>query len=129
MDVSETLKALGDETRLRILNLLFGRELCVCLIKEALGLMQPNVSKHLARLKASGIISCRKISQWCFFRISEEFKDKCAALCEFLHSEWAAKRIYTEDIKRLEILMKNNDCCEELIEKAKRSDIAVIERR
>jgi ArsR family transcriptional regulator len=129
MDVSETLKALGDETRLRILNLLSGRELCVCLIKEALELLQPNVSKHLGRLKASGIISCRKISQWCFFRVSDEFKDMCGALCDFLENEWAAKRIYTEDIKRLEYLMKDNDFCEKLIEKAKRTNVAVVPRR
>ncbi len=117
MNVSETLRALGDETRLRILNLLSGRELCVCLIKEALGLLQPNASKHLGRLKSSGIIRCRKISQWCFFRISDEFKEGCKELCGFLENEWARGRIYKEDIKRLEYLLANNNCCEQLLQK------------
>jgi ArsR family transcriptional regulator len=129
MDVSETLKALGDETRLRILNLLSGRELCVCLIKEALGLLQPNVSKHLSRLKSSGIIRCRKISQWCFFRINDVFINECKELCEFLQGEWATERIYIEDIKRLEYLMATNDCCEQLLQKVRCQKVAITQRK
>lgn len=128
MDVSETFKTLGDETRLRILNLVCGRELCVCLIKEVLNLQQPNVSKHLGRLKAAGIISCRKISQWCFFRISDTFKAECGALCEFMRTIWSSEKIYLEDTRRLECLMETNDCCEELIRKASRAGVAVARR-
>lgn len=121
MDVSETFKALGDETRLRILNLLWGRELCVCIIKEVLELLQPNVSKHLGKLKSSGIISCRKISQWCFFRISDGFKKECVKLCEYLENVWASGKVFAQDTKKLEYLIKTNDCCEELIRKANRA--------
>ena len=46
--VSRLFKALGDETRLRIVALLSHGELCVCHIQEALGLSQPNVSRQVA---------------------------------------------------------------------------------
>lgn len=122
MDISETFKALGDETRLRILNLVSKHELCVCLIEETLGLLQPNVSKHLSRLKQSGIISCRKVSQWCFFSINENYKKECGKLCEFLEGEWAKEDKYISDLKRLEHLMKTNDCCQKLLQKTQRAD-------
>jgi ArsR family transcriptional regulator len=123
MDISEMFKALGDETRLRILNLVSKHELCVCIIEETLGLMQPNVSKHLSRLKHSGIISCRKISQWCFFRVNEKYKNECGKLCEYLEEEWAKGNPYARDLRKLEYLLKTNDCCQELLQKAKRSEL------
>jgi ArsR family transcriptional regulator len=120
MDMSETFRTLGDETRLRILSLISGHELCVCIIKEALDLLQPNVSKHLSRLKSAGIIDCRKVSQWCFFSISEDFKAKYVRLYEFLKDEWAKEGQYAEDLIKLESLMQTSDCCEKLLEKAKK---------
>lgn len=120
MDISETLKALGDETRLRILNLVSKHELCVCIIEETLGLLQPNVSKHLGRLKQSGIISCRKVSQWCFFSINEDYKNECGKLCEFLDEEWAKGSRYKSDLKKLDYLLKTKDCCQKLLMKAQK---------
>ena len=52
MDWNETLKALADPNRLRVLNLLGDRTLCVCDLEEVLGLNQSNLSRHLAKLKA-----------------------------------------------------------------------------
>ncbi len=120
MDISETFKALGDVTRLRILNLVAKHELCVCIIEETLGLLQPNVSKHLSRLKQSGIISCRKVSQWCFFSVSENYKKECGKLCEFLEEEWAGGDRYIKDLKKLERLLGSNDCCQKLLQKARK---------
>jgi ArsR family transcriptional regulator len=120
MDISETFKTLGDETRLRILNLLSRHELCVCIIREVLDLLQPNASKHLSRLKTAGIINCRKVSQWCFFSISETFKAEYAKLYELLQSEWARGELYIEDADRLERELMTNDCCEKLLIKAKK---------
>ena len=44
-------KLLSDETRLRIMVLLYHGEFCVCQITGITGISQPNVSKHLARLR------------------------------------------------------------------------------
>lgn len=121
MDLSEIFRALSDETRLRILNLISRREICACLIEEVLGLMQPNASKHLARLKALGVIECRKISQWCFFSVSEDFKRKYGALYDFLQHEWNNGAQYIQDTSKLQYLIATNDCCRELLEKSRGS--------
>ena len=60
MDLSETLKALSDPNRLRILNLLEGKTLCVCDLEAILQLNQSNLSRHLAKLKQTGLVSSQK---------------------------------------------------------------------
>lgn len=58
------LKALADESRLRILWMLEDRYLCVCEIQEALGLAQSTVSRHLIFLEETGFVSASKDGQW-----------------------------------------------------------------
>ncbi len=53
-------KLLSDETRLRIMVLLYHREFCVCQITGITGISQPNVSKHLGRLRDMGLVKDRK---------------------------------------------------------------------
>ena len=60
----EVLKALSDETRLRIINLLYERELCVCDVMEVLQISQAKASRHLIYLKNSGLARDRKVAQW-----------------------------------------------------------------
>lgn len=60
MDLTETLKALADPNRLRILNLLGDRTLCVCDLEEILQLNQSNLSRHLAKLKQAGLVTAQK---------------------------------------------------------------------
>jgi ArsR family transcriptional regulator len=68
----ETLfKALADRTRLRILGLLGGGEICVCHIHESLNLPQPTVSRHLAYLRRAGLVVARKEGLWVHYRLAE----------------------------------------------------------
>jgi len=60
MDLAETLKALADPNRLRVLHLLGNRTLCVCDLEEVLGLNQSNLSRHLAKLKQAGLVTASK---------------------------------------------------------------------
>jgi len=60
MDLSETLKALADPNRLRILNLLGNQTLCVCDLEDILKLNQSNLSRHLAKLKQTGLVQGQK---------------------------------------------------------------------
>ena len=53
-DLEQLFKGLADQSRLRILNLLFTGELCVCDIQYVLESSQPNVSRHLTYLRNSG---------------------------------------------------------------------------
>src|SRR5205085_1113163 len=59
-----------DTTRLRILNLLLAGEVCVCDIHDTLGIPQPKASRHLAYLRASGLVDARKDGQWVHYRLS-----------------------------------------------------------
>ncbi len=63
MDIVQMLKALGDETRIRILNLLKDEELCVCEIEHILGITQSNTSRHLAKLSILKIVDYEKKAQ------------------------------------------------------------------
>jgi arsenate reductase len=64
------LRAVGDETRLRALLLLWTQgELCVCDLTEALALSQPKVSRHLATLRDAALVEDRRRGQWVFYRL------------------------------------------------------------
>lgn len=62
-------KALSDETRLRILALLAGGELCVCDLMTTLELPQSTVSRHLAFLRNAGLVEDRRQGVWMFYRL------------------------------------------------------------
>ncbi len=102
IELSEIFRALGDPTRLRILNLLSKQELCVYQIIQVLNLKEPNVSKHLNRLRYSGLISCRKISQWCYYSVDKEFLSDHQVLYDFLLNQWSKSRQFIDDIKKLD---------------------------
>ncbi len=70
-DLLNVLKALSEETRLRILKLLEVGELCVCDIVAALDMIQPKVSFHLAVLKEAGFIKDRKQGKWTHYHLDD----------------------------------------------------------
>ena len=61
--------ALADRTRLRLLNLLGSREVCVCYLVEALGQSQAKISRHLAYLRRSGVVAARREGKWMHYRV------------------------------------------------------------
>ncbi len=67
----QLFKALADETRLRILNLIRHRELCVCQIVDVLGLGQSKVSRHLAHLRNAGLVSDRREGLWMYYSMTQ----------------------------------------------------------
>lgn len=63
-------RAMSDRTRLRLLCLLRRGERCVCDLVAALEIPQPTVSRHLAHLRQSGLIRCRKDGLWSHYRLA-----------------------------------------------------------
>jgi ArsR family transcriptional regulator len=61
--------ALADTTRLRLLNLMAGREVCVCHFVDILGQSQPKISRHLAYLRQAGIVAARREGKWMHYSI------------------------------------------------------------
>jgi ArsR family transcriptional regulator len=68
-DIERFFQALGDKTRLRLLNLMGDQELCVCYFVEILGQPQPKISRHLAYLRSAGIVAARREGKWMHYRI------------------------------------------------------------
>lgn len=64
-------KAVADPSRVRILKLLEGGELCVCQLTTVLGLATATVSKHLAGLKAAGLVQQRREGKWVYYRLAD----------------------------------------------------------
>lgn len=68
-DLALLFAALSDRTRLRLLNLMVGREVCVCYFVEILGQGQPKISRHLAYLRRAGVVAARREGKWMHYRI------------------------------------------------------------
>jgi len=68
--IEALFKALADATRLRILALLVGGEICVCEIHGALKLPQSTVSRHLAYLRRAGLVETRRDGLWIHYRLA-----------------------------------------------------------
>ena len=64
--------ALSDTTRLAILRMLRGGELCVCELQDELGAAQSRLSFHLRVLKEAGLVSDRREGRWAYYRIVPE---------------------------------------------------------
>ena len=75
-DVVKALKALSDETRLRILNLLMERECCVCEVMQALDISQTRASRNLNALYDAGFLKLRKDGLWSLYSIDREGMDE-----------------------------------------------------
>jgi len=98
LNLETVFRALSDRTRLRILNLLRGGELCVCDLVDVLDVPQPTASRHLAYLRKAGLVLARKEGLWHYYRLSSataEFHEKllvCLATCCQVEPELARDR-------------------------------------
>ena len=70
-NVASVFKALGDENRIRILQMLHGGELCACKLLETLNITQPTLSHHMKILCDSGLVTSRKEGKWNYYSINE----------------------------------------------------------
>lgn len=83
--IAERLKALSDPTRLKILHAVEDRELCVSDILAVVGGSQANVSKHLSRMRASGVLASRREGTNIFYRVIDPAAFTiCRTVCDAL---------------------------------------------
>jgi ArsR family transcriptional regulator, arsenate/arsenite/antimonite-responsive transcriptional repressor len=71
-DLAGLFAALADPTRLRLLNLMGGHEVCVCYFVEILRQGQPKISRHLAYLRKAGIVEARREGKWMHYRMAPQ---------------------------------------------------------
>ena len=104
-------RAFCDRTRLRILNLLHGGQLCVGDIVDLLQESQSKVSRHLAQLRKAGLVEVRKEGLWCHYSLSTpetEFHSqilKCAVTCFLEVPEVQADNLRAAEIR------ESGGCC------------------
>jgi ArsR family transcriptional regulator len=70
-ELVRVMKALSDTNRVKILKMLQNRVMCVCEIKEALGLAQPTVSRHLKVLESAGLVGYKKDGLWVNYHLAD----------------------------------------------------------
>jgi ArsR family transcriptional regulator len=87
IDLASLFAALADTTRLRLLNLMASREVCVCHFVEILGQSQPKISRHLAYLRNTGIVAARREGKWMHYSICAPADPILAAALAALESD------------------------------------------
>jgi ArsR family transcriptional regulator len=85
---AQIFKACADESRLRILHLVFRNgEMCISDLEQILGYTQAKTSRHLIYLKNSGILSYRRYNHWVFYQVKEEVQEIVKQIFQFLHKD------------------------------------------
>ena len=110
-DAVQLFKALADETRLRILNLLCRRELCVCQIVEVLGIGQSKASRHLAHLRHAGLVTDRREGLWMYYSLSDPSVELQRQVIEWLKQAEDEVPMGAADLEALGNLGECGDLC------------------
>jgi ArsR family transcriptional regulator len=106
-DLVTLFAALADPTRLRLLNMMDGRDVCVCYFVEILQQGQPKISRHLAYLRRAGIVEARRDGKWMHYRIERPADAKAASILDVTLQSFKTDRVMQADLARL-----GRACCE-----------------
>ncbi|MDF1618271.1 ArsR/SmtB family transcription factor [Petrocella sp. FN5] len=99
-EVIDVFKVLSDETRLRIMLLLYNKSLCVCQIQAILEETQPKISKHLGKLRDLNFVESKRLEQLMYYEIDHSNKLLIALLEDVVH-HLEKETTYTKDMHRL----------------------------
>lgn len=104
MNLVQIYRCLCDETRLRILHLLQQGPLCVCHFQEVLQLPQVAVSKHLARLRRTGMVEARRHEQWMIYSLPASPDRELDLQLSCLQDCVQTEPVFRADLSRLKAL-------------------------
>ena len=99
--LTKLFRALGDETRVRIVALLVHGELCVCHVENALDLPQPSVSRALGILKSAGLVESRRDGSWVYYRLVDQEVPELRGVIENVGKALGSQRVMRSDLVRL----------------------------
>ena len=126
----DLFKALADETRLRILSLLSGGELCVCEITKVLDIGQPKASRHLAVLRQAELVVDRREGMWMYYSLAEPQGETQRWIVAWLGSARRELPQAAADLDALRRLQRGGGLCGPLCAErrraAPRSDAVVV---
>ena len=101
-ELIKATKALSDETRLRILNILLKRECCVCEVMQALDISQSRASRNLGILEDAGFLTAKRDGVWIVYSIDWQTSNSHAAsLAKLLRDSPTSNKLMAQDEARL----------------------------
>ncbi len=111
-DLVKAMKALSDETRLRILKVLLERECCVCEIMQALGISQSRASRNLGILQDAGFLKAQRDGSWIVYSVDWQAANRYAAsLARLLRDSPLSNGIFAQDRERLKHTVRTGPGC------------------
>lgn len=103
---AQIFKALSDDSRVRILFLLYHhKELCISDLEHILDFTQTKTSRHLAYLRNSGLVGSKKVDQWVFYYLKDEVFDFVSQIFAYLKKDSALMR----DLETIGTLESNRE--------------------
>ncbi len=107
----KAMKALSEDTRLRIINLLLIRECCVCEVMQALEISPTRASRNLNMLYDAGFLKLRKEGLWSLYSLDKDMSGYLEKLVEAVELALAGNKIAIEDRERLKTATRNGPAC------------------
>jgi ArsR family transcriptional regulator len=103
-------RALGDDTRWRIVRLVMDRALCVCELADILGMPQSSVSSHVQIIRKAALLESERCGKWMYFRIHTKHHPLLTRLIESFPNSPEQKT----DLKKAKARLKDreNSCCQ-----------------
>ena len=106
-ELIKAMKALSDETRLRIMKVLLEKECCVCEIMQALDISQSRASRNLGILEDAGFLKARRDGPWIVYSIDRQTANSYVApLAELLKNSPIRNELVKQDKKRLSLAVR-----------------------
>lgn len=122
MELIQMLKALGDDTRLRIINILSNGDLCVCEIEEVLGITQSNASRHLNKLMNAKLVTYYKEAKYVYYKIDEETIKEHKFIEVIIEQELSKIKNLNDDYENLKKFKNKGMNCEAIVSVNKSKD-------
>jgi ArsR family transcriptional regulator, arsenate/arsenite/antimonite-responsive transcriptional repressor len=114
MELIQVMKAISDETRMRILNILKDGDLCVCEIEVLLDINQSNASRHLNKLTNAKILIYYKVAKYVYYKINEDVIKEFPFLKEIIEEQTIKLKQCCIDYERLKKYKGSKLSCDDL---------------
>ncbi len=111
-DLIKALRALSDETRLRIMKVLLEKECCVCEVMQALDISQSRASRNLGILQDAGFLTARRDGAWIIYSLDRQTANRYAiSLTKLLKDSPISDEVLKQDKKRLKHAVRTGPGC------------------
>jgi ArsR family transcriptional regulator len=111
-ELLKTMKALSEETRLRIVNILLERECCVCEVMQALDISQTRASRNLGILQEAGFLKTRRDGLWIVYSLDWQTSNQYASsLARILRETPVSNNLLVRDKERLKRAQRTGPGC------------------